>query len=199
MTSGSRDGGRRWGSLGLATLATLSVLAFAAPAFSNGGDPPDERETCPSKDSTVVVQDGYAYRWASTEVRLVSYAFRPGTFPPNPLNYEPTYPQTKFGIDQSYGCLKVPVPPCGQVDTVKLEYLPPGTLTFEAAMAAIRDGMVVPGTALLGTPESCTCPPPPPPSTTTTSTTQLPGGAEPGFTAARGGTTIPPDPCPRPS
>ena len=48
----------------------LAVLALAAPADSQSGDPPpDDPQSCPSHDETVVIVDGRAYRWAETEAR----------------------------------------------------------------------------------------------------------------------------------
>jgi hypothetical protein len=159
---------RAWEKRGLvAGGAVVAVLAVAAPAVSQGGGPPpDDPAECPSHDETVVVLDGRAYRWASfdgPDIRLVSYSFKPGTFPANPLSYENTYPQSKYDIDWGWGCLSVAVPQCGQVDTTTITLNPPGTLSWEFALQAIRNGDVLPGTALLGDPDTCGCPDVPPP------------------------------------
>jgi hypothetical protein len=147
--------------------AAVALVAFAAPAMSQGGGPPpDNPEECPSHDETVVVLDGRAYRWASfdgPDVRLVSYQFKPGTYPLDGLTYENTYPQSKYDMDWGWGCLSVAVPQCGQVDTTVITFAPPGTLSYEFALQAILSGNVLPGSALLGTPDTCGCPDTPPP------------------------------------
>jgi hypothetical protein len=151
-----------WRRGGLATLGCVLLLVPMSTSADRAGSPPPNHRSCPTQDHDVVVRGGRAYRWADDDVRLLSYQFKAGTFPPNMLTFEPTYPQLLFDADQGSGCLTVRIPRCGQVDTTTVEFEPPAMLSHGAAVAAITGGHVLPGAAVLGSTDRCACPEPPP-------------------------------------